>query len=276
MGYASDTGYVPLSIPEIMEVIRVNVNAQFGTSYIQQNFIGTNFYKFMYALAQRIQENEVKTSEIFLKMQEYFSVTNEKILRPNTTHPGIFDYFRDAGFLVSTKPPSDTDRGKLFICVDVDDSAPSYATTKLALCNLVKNCCVGGVVSQGDQVEAITLSNGQSFDFKYSLPTRIPVALRLTITTSENNLFTIDDPLVTKQKLLDNIEASYRLGKNFEPQRYFSVVDAQWAATVLLEWTDDVTDGEIDDTPTWSSSVYDSAFDELFEIDPALVEIVEV
>ena len=38
--------------------------------------IGTNFYKYFYALAQRIQTNEIKTSEIFLKLQDYFKYTN--------------------------------------------------------------------------------------------------------------------------------------------------------------------------------------------------------
>lgn len=268
MGFASDTGYVPLTIEELMEVVRVNVNAEFGTTYIQTNFVGTNFYKFFYALMQRLQENEVKTSEIFLKMQQYFSVTNEKVLRPNTTHPGIYDYFKANGWLCSTKEPNDTDRGKLFVCVDVDDTAPDYAEKKLAIARLVKDCCVAGVVSQGDQVETITLDNNQSFDFKFSLPDRHETHLRLTITQSENNLFTVADPETSKAKLLANIAASYRLGKNFEPQRYFSVVDAPWAATVLLEYS---LNAGVD----WLTAVYEAEFDDLLEIDPDDVEIVE-
>lgn len=276
MSFASDTGYVPVTIDQMMLSVMNNVNAQFGTTYTTETFLGTNFYKYFYALLQRLQDNEVKTSEIFLRMQEYFNITNERIQRPNTTHPGIFDYFASKGYFVSTKPPIDADAGKAFICVDVDPDAPDYETViKPAVCNLVKDCVVAGVVSQGTEVGEITLTNGQSFEFKYNLPTKIPVFLRLTLVTSENNEFKIDTPEVIKQRLYDNVTAKYKLGKNFEPQRYFSVVDAPWAATVLLEWTDDVTDGELDPTPTWHSEVYDSAYDEVFTFDITHILLVE-
>jgi hypothetical protein len=252
----------------MMEVIRENVNTQFSTSYTEETFLGTNFYKYFYALIQRLQENEIKTSEIFLRMQEYFTITNEKIQRPNTTHPGIYDYFLAAGFKTSTKPAIDADAGKAFICVDVDDSAPGYAGTKLQICNLVKDCVVAGVISQGTEVEEITLSNNQSFEFKFNLPDKTPIELRLTLTLSENNQVSISTPEVTKQKLFDNINARYGLGKNFEPQRYFSVVDAPWAAEVLLEYSDD-------GGTNWYSAVYEAEYDELFTFELADITLVE-
>lgn len=269
MSYISESGYIPLSVPELMDIVMANVNTQFGTTYTQDTFVGTNFYKYFYAMIQRLQENEVKTSEIFLRMQEYFVITNENIQRPNTTHPGIYDYFLSKGYFVSTKPPADADAGKAYICVDVDDAADDYAVKKLEICNIVKDCVVAGVISQGTESESITLSNSQAMDFKFNLPTKIPVILRLTITLSENNQFTISTPEVTRQKLYDNIIAKYKLGKNFEPQRYFSVVDAPWASQVLLEWSDD--DGGI-----WHSTVYDSAYNEVFTFELADIELVEV
>src|SRR5688500_7091558 len=136
MSFAADQGYIPLSIEAMMEVIREDVNTQFGTTYTAETILGTNFYKYFYAVIERLQENEVKTSEIFLRMQEYFNITNEKVQRPNTTHPGIFDYFDAAGYFVSTKPPADADAGKAYICVDVDETADDYAETKLEICNL--------------------------------------------------------------------------------------------------------------------------------------------
>lgn len=269
MGFANDTGYVPVTIEELMSVVRENINTQFSTSYTVETFVGTNFYKFFYALMQRLQENEVKTSEIFLRMQEYFLVTNERVLRPNTTHPGIYDYFAAAGFLISTKEPNDTDRGKAFICVDVDDAADDYDETKLELCNLVKDCVVAGVVSQGTESETITMENGQSFDFKYNLPDRIPILLQLTITQSENNLFTVEDPSDVRQTLFDNINAKYKLGKNFEPQRYYSVVDAPWAAEILLEWKLD------DGMDTFKSTVFEAEYDELLTFALEDISVVE-
>ncbi len=276
MSFASESGYLPASIETMMDLVRVNVNTQFNTSYTADTFLGTNFYKYFYALMQRLEENEIKTSEIFLRMQEYFNITNEEIQRPNTTHPGIYDYFGSKGYFVSTKPPEDADAGKAFICVDVDETADDYETvTKPLLCRIVRDCVVAGVISQGSESEDITMSNGQSFEFKYNLPDRIPVFFRLTTTLSENNEFTIAAPDVTKQKLFDNITARYKLGKNFEPQRYFSVVDAPWAAMVLLEWTDDVTDGELDMSPTWHDEVFESEYDEVFIFELTSIQIVE-
>lgn len=274
MSYATDTGYLPLTIPQMMGFIRDNINAQFNTTYTEETFLGTNFYKYFYALIQRLQENEIKTAEIFHRMQEYFTITNEKIQRPNTTHPGIFDYFKSKGYFVSTKPPLDADAGKAFICVDVDSGAPNYAATRLEICHIVKDCVVAGVVSQGTESENITLANGQSFAFKYNLPTRIPVFLRLTLSLSENNEFAIASPDTIKQTLLNNIHAKYSLGKNFEPQRYFSVLDAPWAGQVLLEWTDDVTGGVLDPTPTWHDEIYQAAYNEVFTF--ALTDILVV
>ena len=268
MSFLSEEGYLPVTITEMMSAVRVNVNTQFGTEYTEDNFVGTNFYKYFYALIQRLQENEIKTAEIFQKVQSYFVITNETIQRPNTTHPGIYDYFGSKGYFVSTKPPADVDAGKAYICVDVDETLPDYAVKKLEICNYVKDCVVGGVISQGTEVESITLSNSQAMDFKFNLPTRIPVLLRLTTVLSENNQFTISTPEVQKQKLFDNIEATYKLGKNFEPQRYFSVVDAPWASSVLLEWSDD--DGGI-----WHDELYDSDYDEVFTFELADIEIVE-
>ncbi len=390
MSFSSDSGYIPLTIADMMESIRVNVNAQFGTTYTTDTFLGTNFYKHFYSLIQDLQRNEIKTSEIFLRMQEYFNITNESIQRPNTTHPGIFDYFKSKGYFVSTKPPEDADAGKAFICVDVEDNhargkvtitnyvnlvsgtddsitvgatvftaqsgsvtpgagtfqaATSNASTAASLvsqinshatagtlvtaqligdevwlraksggttgnsialaytdndtnvgatvsgatltggralaegekdydvvkgeiCNIVKDCVVAGVISQGSEVEAITLENGQSFDFKFNLPDRIPILLRLTTTLSENNMFSIKSPLEVAQILFDNINSRYKQGKNFEPQRYFSVVDAPWAAMVLLEWSDD-------DGGNWHDEVFESEYDEVFTFDLGDIEIVE-
>lgn len=276
MSFSSESGYIPIPVDQMMAIVRENVNTQFSTSYTAETFLGTNFYKYFYSLIQRLQENEVKASEIFIRMQEYFTITNEKIQRPNTTHPGIYDYFQSLGYFVSTKPPADADAGKVYICVDVDDSDPTYDDViKPAVCAIVKDCVVGGVISQGSESEAITLSNGQSMDFKFNLPDRIPVKLRLTITLSDNNEFTIDSPDDTKEALFANTTAKYKLGKNFEPQRYFSVVDAPWAAMVLLEWTDDVTDDEADVDATWHDEVFEAEYNEVFDFDLTDIEIVE-
>lgn len=396
MPFSQEAGYTPASIETIMNSIMNGINTQFGQTYTTETFVGTNFYKYFYALAQELQENEVKTSEIFLKLQDYFEVISAQISRPTVTSPGIIEKLEAEGYIASVKPMIEADAGKIHICVDETDNHargiatitsyanlvsgtddvitvgataftaqagaatpgdatfqaatdnattatslatqinahatagalvyawaidavvyiralavgtggnaialtytnndanvgatvsgatltggvvlgedPDYDDVKEAICTLISQYTVGGTVSQGTEIESIVLSNGQSFDFAYNLPNRIPVALRLTIATSENNQVLIGDPDETKILLLENIAARYKLGKNFEPQKYFSVLDAPWAASVLLEWTDDVTAGVIDMGPTWHSEVYDADYNDLFDISLALTSLVE-
>lgn len=388
MPYSQESGYTPASIPTIMNDLMLNINTQFGTAYTSETFVGTNFYKYFYALAQRLQENEVKTSEIFLKLTQYITVMNERISRPVNTSPGIVEKLESEGYIASVKPITDTDAGKIFIAIDADDGINArgkftitsyanlitgtadsvtvgatvftaqagaatpgagtfqasasnaatalslvaqinahatagalvkavaygsevhvfakdggtagnaiatvytnndanvgatvlgatlsggttnadYATNKAELALLISQITVGGTVTQGSQVTAIVLSNGQSFDYKFNLPDKLETYLKLTITLSENNQFVVGTPDDIKALLLSNIAARYRLGRNFEPQKYFSVSDAPWASQVLLEWSHDGGN-------TYSSSVYDSAYDKLFDVKLENITLVEV
>lgn len=257
MGYSQENGYTPLSISTLMDNVRTNINAQFGTSYTAQSFVGTNFYKYFYALIQLLQENEVKTSEIFLKLQDYFEVTNERIQRPVVTNNGLIENLAASGYVASVKAPVEADRGKIYVCVDVDDDDPDYATIKADVNEIIKDSTVAGCVTMGTETSSIVLSNGQSFDFKFNLPVKTEVDLRLTITLSENNQVLVGSVDDVKDKLLENIAAKYALGKNFEPQRYFSVLDAPWASQVLLEYS-------TDNGSNWETQVYDADYDELF------------
>lgn len=268
MGFAEESGYTPTDIETMMLQVMNDINTQFGTTYVAETFLGTNFYKYFYALMQSVQGNEVRTAEIFAKLQQYITVTNEAISRPVVTNPGLVDAFGEAGYIASVKPPNDTDKGKIFVCVDTDEAADDYDDVKLAICTLIKDSTVAGAVSQGTETEAIVLSNGQSFDFKFNLPDRVEVLLKLTTTLSENNQVFIKSPDDVKNDLLQNINARYRLGKNFEPQRYYSVTDAPWASDVLLEWSDDAG-------MTYYTTVFESEYDDLFDVLLENIELIE-
>ncbi len=270
MSFSSTTGYLPVSIDTIMDSVRTNLNTQFGLSYTAETFVGTNWYKFFYAIAQRLQENEVKTGEIFVKLQDYFATTNELISRPVVTNPGLIEAIEAYGYDASIKKPIDADAGKIYIAIDVDETLPTYASTiKPALGAIIKNSSVAGAVTQGTESTTLVLTNGQSFDFKYKLPNRITTHLRLTITTSVNNQYVIADPDTTKQLLLTNIAERYRLGLDFEPQKYFNVTDdAPWAQSVLLEYS---TNGG----SSWASTVRTAAYDDLLVVSLANLTLIE-
>lgn len=275
MGFASESGYTPVSIETIMSAIKDGVNSEFGMAYTDESFVGTNFYKFFYALAQRLQENEVRTSEIFSYLQQYFEVTNERIQRPVATSPGLVEAFEaytsdlfPDGIVASVKPMVVGDAGKVNVCVDVDETDDDYADMKLEIATILKDSVAHGAVTQGAETQAIVLSNGQSFDYKYHLPNRIDVLLRLTTTLSDNNQVVISTPEDVKQKLIDNIAAKYRLGRDFEPQRYFTTVDAPWTSQVLLEWSDDAG-------ATWESGIFEANYDDLFDVKLENITLIE-
>jgi hypothetical protein len=388
MGFAEESGYTPTTIDAMMLSVMDNLNTQFGTTYTQESFVGTNFYKYFYALLQRLQENEVKTSEVFAKLQDYIELTNERISRPVVTNAGIIEKFETEGYVASVKQPIEAEAGEIHICVDADDgdhasgtveitnyanlidgtddtvtvgataftaqSGPEsagdptfqasgsntetaaslaaqinahatagalvranafgtkvkiralnggtggnsivltyqqlgsgtgatvtgagtledgttnadYGDIKDAICEIIKDSTVAGCVTQGLESEAIVLSNGQSFDFKFNLPNKIDTLLKLTLTLSENNQVVVDSPEDVKTALIANIDERYSLGKNFEPQKYFSIIDAPWCSQVLLEYS-------FDDGDTWSSEVYDANYDDLFEYPLENITVVE-
>lgn len=276
MSFSQENGYTPSSVETLMDLVRQGVNSSFGTTYTTETFVGSGYYKYFYVLIQKLQENEVRTSEIFVKLQEFFRVTNERISRPVVTNPGLVEKLSSEGYVASVKPMIEGDAGKIHVAVDVDEEAEDYAEAKLDICTIIKDSTVAGAVTVGTEDEDIVLSNGQSFNFAFNLPARIPVWLRLTVTLSENNQVVILPPDEVKLLLLQNILARYALGKNFEPQRYFNITDAPWASNVLLEWTDDVTDGELDMDPTWNDEVYDADYDDLFDVALERITLVEV
>ena len=57
----SQGGYVPSSFDDILERLIVRVNAEFGTEYTRQTFIGTNFYKCFYPIIQEFISAEAAT-----------------------------------------------------------------------------------------------------------------------------------------------------------------------------------------------------------------------
>lgn len=269
MGYSNENGYTPLTFNEIMSGIRAGVNVQLGTNYTEETFVGTNLYKYFYALVQRIQENEVKTAEIFAKLQQYFIFTNEEILDAETTPDGIIQGLAAIGYEASVKKMIEEDAGKANICVNVDDTDPEYADMKLAICQKIKDIVPAGIVTLGSESETITLSNGQSFDFKYHLPDITNVWLKLTITLSNNNTGLIGSVEDTKNKLIENIGAMYRLGLDFEPERYFTIADAPWASDIELEYS-------VDEGENYTTAVFNAAFDDLFVILLENISVVEV
>lgn len=271
MGFALESGYTPVTINDIISAFRVGINEQFNTSYTVDSFIGTNHYKWFYPIAQRISQNEVKTSEIFSYLQQYIEETNQRIQRPVATNPGLIENFEANEWVASVKPMVEADAGKIHVCVDVDEESDDYEAGenfKLQINTIIKNSVVAGIVCIGTETNTIVLSNGQAFDFKFNLPARQQPLIRLTTTLSDSNQVVIGTPESVKQTLVDNIAEKYRLGRDFEPQRYFTTDDAPWTSQVLLEYS-------LDDGATWLDEIFEAEYDDLFEILLENITLVE-
>lgn len=268
MSFSEENGYTPTSIEDLMDLVRLEINEEFNTTYTSENFVGTGFYRVYYALIQKLQENEVKTSEIFAKLQLYIPTINAMISRPVTSAPGLVDKLAAEGYLASVKQATEGEAGQTHVCVDVDENADDYAATKLDICTILSQSVIAGNPTFGTESEAIVLSNGQSFDFKYHLPTRIPIILNLIVPVSENNQFVIDSPENTALKLFSNINERYKLGMNFEPQKYFDIDDAPWSSGITLRYS-------VDDGENWLTSVFDADFDEVLTFGLEDIEVTE-
>ena len=90
----------------------------------------------------------------------------------------------------------------------------------------------------------------------------------MTITISRNNKFAIDSDADIKAALIANIGAKYGLGLDFEPESYFTIADAPWAADILLEYS-------LNDGMSWLTAVYESEYDEIFEFDLSDITLVQ-
>lgn len=266
MSFSSENGYVPITFDSMMDLIRQGINVQFNMTFTPETFVGTNYYKYFYTLVQRVVENQTKASEIFLKLQSYIAETNARIQRPSVSLPGLIDSFESKGYVISLKPMSESDRGAVNICVLVDPDADDFPEKRLEICTNIKDFVCAGVLSYGDHTESILLSNGQAFEFSFYEPVRTPVKLMLTLTLSDNYVMAIPTDEEIRISLFENIQERYRLGWDFEPQRYFTQEDAPWAATIKLEYSDD-------DGITWEDEVYEADFRDLFTLSVADITV---
>lgn len=267
MSYEQANGYTPQTFDEIMNELRLGVNEKWLTNFDADNFVGTGWYRFLYPVAQIIQKNQVKTSEIFVKLAEYIVQKNILIQRPSVSLPGTIDTYASRGYVVSLEPTEEDTVGEIRLAVDIELTDPQFAAKKLEICQILSECTVAGTVSFGDQQETITLSNGQSFIYKFVRADKNPILFRITITDSLNTAIAIPSDEDIRLMFYQNYSTRYRMGWNLEPQKYFNQGDAPWAASVLVEYS-------LDGGSTWLSTIHISEYDELWVLDLEDVDVI--
>lgn len=271
MSFDLKNGYRPREFSEILDAFTTAVNSQFGTTYDTTTIVGTEFYRFFYAGAQLVMQAEAQTAEISAFLTDYIRTANEKISLPKSTIDGF-----TAGVLADLKLNStikdivsEAEAGYLFLVVDVDDAAVDYATTKQAIIDRMHNWLSAGLYFTGAQEGTKTALNGQVFTYKFALPTPIDILARITVTASAN----AKTPILNENQIRDifntNFAALYKLGLNFEPEKYLEIArDLPFASNILLEFSENAGG-------TWSDQPRAMLYNEKMNITaPATVSVV--
>ncbi len=263
-------GYQPRTFEEILQAFTDEVNTQFGTTYDTTTIVGTEFYKFFYAGAQLVMQSEAQTAEITAKMTDYIRTANENINLPKSAidgfTQGLLAPVAEGGLgLVSTiKNITDSaEAGYLFLVVDVDNSADDYATTKQEIIDRMGAWLSAGLYYSGTETGTRTALNGQVFSYAYALPTPVDILVRITVTASAN----AKTPILNENQVRDifnaNFASLYRLGLDFEPEKYLEIArDLPFAADILLEYSENAGS-------TWDDQPRAMAYNEKINITAA-------
>lgn len=275
MAFDLTNGYQPRTFEQILQAFVDEINEQFSTDYDTTTIIGTEFYKFFYAGAQLVMQSEAQTAEISAKMTDYIRTANEKINLPKSTidgfTQGLLRPVSEGGLgLVSTiKDITDpAEAGHLFLIVDADDEADDYEDIKQAIINKMAAWLTIGLYYEGSETGSKMAINGQTFDYAFDLPTPVDVLVRITVTVSANAKTPVLNENQIREIFNTNFAALYRLGLNFEPEKYLEIArDLPFASDILLEYSEE--------TDVWVSAPRTMAYNEKINITaPATISVV--
>lgn len=257
MSFNLENGYTPRDIDAIISDFREAVNSEYGQKMTADQFKGSNWYKLIYAASQLVATAEGHTAELSNKMIDYIRKTNEDIQLVKSSVDGIMWHLKkDLDLVSSVKPTTADDAGYLYITVDIDKTAADYADKKQQILEKLKEYCTAGLFFNGAESGEVVASNGQPFIFGYDLPVIVDMQVRIKVTISDNTTAYIMNNQTIKEKFLENFNSMYKLGLDFEGDRYLCArEDLPFASKIVIEW-------RIGDSGNWSAEVWESAYNQ--------------
>lgn len=267
MSFSLENGYTPRDFDTIMSEFRQNINSEYGQNITAEQFKGSNWYKLSYSASQFIATAEGNIAELSNKIIDYIRKVDEEIQLPKSSVDGIMYHLKeDLGLISSVKPTAEGDRGYLYIAVDVDNESPDYPQTKQNILAKLKEYCTAGLYFSGSESGQVIASNGQPFNFGYELPTIVNMRVKITPTISDNTTAFIQNSSQIKEKFLENFNSMYKLGLDFEPEKYLDIRnDLPFASQIKIEWS-------INEGSSWSEEVWKSAYNQKLNL--SNVEVV--
>ena len=268
MAYDRSQGYMPRTAGDIMESLRVRTNEYLGTNYTMQEFEGTNIYKVAYPLMQEIMQSENNLSMIFSKYADYISEVNQSINAPAVVRDSIIRKINELGVDCSLKQLDPAEAGNIFLCCDLNPADDNYSYLVDRIGNIMLENISAGTVSNGSVSINKQLENGQVETFKFELPTKTAILLKLTLQISRNNDQYIPTDSETKEILLNNLNKYYKLGNDFEPEKYAEINrDFPCCSEVILEYS-------LDNGTTWTDAVAQLSYDTKYTVNSGDITIV--
>jgi hypothetical protein len=245
-------GYSPRSFSEILQEYVDEINSQFSTNYDTTTIVGTNFYKFGYTAIQLVMQAETKTAEITANLTDYIRTANEKINLPKSTISGFVAGLKapvaNGGLALNSTIKDITDpaeAGYMFLVVDVDSTAVDYATTKQQIIDKMASWLTVGLYYNGTETGTKMAVNGQTFTYKYALPSAVNTLVKITITASKNSTTPILNENQVRNIFNANFANLYKIGLDFEPEKYLEIArDCPFASNIVLEYS-------LDSGTTW-------------------------
>jgi hypothetical protein len=246
--------YTPPNFDDILQILIDKWNAEFKTHYTTDTFKGTNAYRFAYVFIQTQMQLQNEEATIYGKLKDYFNSVNAKMNAAITTNEGIVRAFKDKGYIANVRDNNKEQAGKLAIAVDVDINGEEYKTKKDEILNIIKDNSIAGLYTEGTQYGEISLSNNQSFTFRFTPVEKTAIKLELTIECEKEKKHNANEEAI-KDKLLLNLKDRYGLGQDFVPAKYFEIFqDAPYAQSVSLKYCTVAATAGTDDSSSSSSS----------------------
>lgn len=240
MSYDIENGYSPETYEDILTEFTNAVNDEVGTTYTPESIVGTNWHKYSYGGIQLVMGVENRMAQLVSKLQDYISYQNKKLILPKCSNPGLILALEQELNVVAAIMPIEqiADRGKVYVCCDVDSTAEGYSTLKQNIINALGKYTTAGAAFNGTEQGNFTALNGQQFHVAYELPQEVVINVNITVEASRNvnALIPTENNVINlfKEKFNEN----YRLGKDFEPETYICKDDLPWAASFKITfWT---------------------------------------
>lgn len=267
MSFSVINGYAPRDFDTLLAECVVAVNNEFGTSYTAQTFVGTKFWKFYYTQIQLAMSVENATAQLGVKLQDYIRTQNEALNEVKSSVDGfMLALERENGYISSQKPTEEADAGHIYLAIDIDPLRSDYDDVKKEIFNVMHRYHTAGLFYEGTEQGQVVAVNGQSFNYAFELPMETLLKVKVTVTVSDNTTLFVESTNKIKERWLNNFKKLYRLGYDFEPDKYLTTDELKFASEIKTEYS---TNGGTD----WKSDVLDCLYNEKIVITEENLEI---